>query len=387
MDFELNEEHKMLAKGVRDFMEREIEPIAGQIDREDIFPEWVWRQMGKLGWLGVTIPEEYGGSGFDYLAQAIVTEEMARVCPALALSEAAHSNLCCDNLYRNGTQEQRRKYLPPLCSGEKVGAMALTEPDVGSDAVGIQMRANKEADHYLLNGTKTFITNGDIADATIVYTKTAPKKGARGITAFIVERGFAGSFITTPIEKMGNRGSPTAELIFEDYQVPGENVLGEENWGIRVMMSGLDTERVAISGYALGIAEKALELSVKYARERIQFGQPIGRFQLIQGKLADMYTAVEASRLLTYRAAILAQESERGGRGTEIHKVAASALLFSAETATKAALEAVQIHGGYGYVLDYPVNRLLRDAKLAEIGAGTSEIRRIVIAEELLEEG
>jgi isovaleryl-CoA dehydrogenase len=387
MDFELNEEHKMLAKGVRDFMEREIEPIAGQIDREDKFPEWVWRKMGELGWLGVTIPEEYGGAGFDYLAQAIVAEEMARICAALALSAVAHSNLCCDNLYRNGTEGQRHKYLPLLCSGEKIGAMALTEPNIGSDATGIQMRAKKEPNHYLLNGTKTFITNGDIADAIIVYTKTAPEKGARGITAFIVERGFPGSFTATPIEKMGNRGSPTGELIFEDYQIPGENILGEENWGIRVMMSGLDTERVTLSGYAVGIAERALELSVKYARERIQFGRPIGKFQLIQGKLADMYVAVEASRLLTYKAAILAAESERGGRGTEIHKVAAAAFLSSGETATKAALEAVQIHGGYGYTLDCPVNRLLRDAKLAEIGAGTSEIRRIVIAEALLEEG
>ncbi len=386
MDFELSEEYKMLKDSVHDFMTKEIEPIAEQIDREDKFPEWVWKRMGELGWLGITIPEEYGGSGFDYLAQAIVGEEMGRICPALALSAGAHSNLCCDNLYRNGTEEQRHKYLPPLCRGEKVGALALTEPNAGSDAVGIQTTAKKDSDHYIINGTKMFITNGDIADTLIVYTKTDPQKGARGITAFIVEKGFQGSFTSRHLEKMGYRGSPTAELSFEDYRVPRQNILGEENQGIRVMMSGLDAERAIFCGLGIGIAERALELSLKYAKERVQFRQPISNFQLIQGKLADMYTALEASRLLTYKATTLAQKSERGGKGTEIHKVAAAAILFNAEAATKAALDAVQIHGGYGYMLDYPINRLFRDAKLAEIGAGTSEIRRIVIAEALLEE-
>jgi isovaleryl-CoA dehydrogenase len=370
---------------VHDFMEKEIEPIALQIDRDDKFPEWLWTRLAELGVLGTTVPEKYGGAGFDYLAETICGEQISRICPAIALSCGAHSNLCCDNLYRNGTEEQREKYLPPLCKGEKIGALALTEPNAGSDAVSIQMTARKEGDYYILNGTKMFITNGTIADTLIVYAKTAPERNARGITAFIVEKGFQGSFTSRHIDKMGHRGSPTGELLFEDYRVPRQNILGEENQGIRVMMSGLDTERSIICGLALGMLERALELSVKYAKERVQFGQPIGKFQLIQGKLADMYAAVEASRLLSYKAAVLAAQSERGGRGTEIHKLAAAAVLFCAEAATKAALDAVQIHGGYGYTLDYPVNQLLRDAKLIEIGAGTSEIRRLIIAEALLE--
>lgn len=385
MDFQLSEQHKMLSSMVRDFMEKEIEPIALQIDRDDKFPEWLWTRLAELGVLGTTVPEKYGGAGFDYLAETICGEQISRICPAIALSCGAHSNLCCDNLYRNGTEEQREKYLPPLCKGEKIGALALTEPNAGSDAVSIQMTARKEGDYYILNGTKMFITNGTIADTLIVYAKTAPERNARGITAFIVEKGFQGSFTSRHIDKMGHRGSPTGELSFEDYGVPRQNILGEENQGIRVMMSGLDTERSIICGLALGMLERALELSVKYAKERVQFGQPIGKFQLIQGKLADMYAAVEASRLLAYKAAVLAAQSERGGRGTEIHKLAAAAVLFCAEAATKAALDAVQIHGGYGYTLDYPVNQLLRDAKLIEIGAGTSEIRRLIIAEALLE--
>lgn len=386
MDFELSEQHKMLASMVRDFMEKEIEPIALQIDRDDRFPEWLWRRLAELGVLGTTIPEKYGGSGFDYLAETICLEQISRICPAIALSCGAHSNLCCDNLYRNGNEEQRKKYLPPLCKGEKIGALALTEPNAGSDAVSIQMTAKREGDYYVLSGTKMFITNGTIADTLIVYAKTAPEMGPKGITAFIVEKGFSGSFTSRHIDKMGHRGSPTGELSFEDYQVPRQNILGEEDQGIRVMMSGLDTERTIICGIALGILERCLELSVKYSKERVQFGQQIGKFQLIQGKLADMYAAVEASRLLAYKAAVLAAQSERGGRGTEIHKLAAAAVLFCAEAATKAALDAVQIHGGYGYTLDYPVNQLLRDAKLIEIGAGTSEIRRLIIAEALLEE-
>jgi len=384
MDFELGEGHKMLASTVQDFMEKEIEPVAYQIDREDKFPDWIWNRLGDLGFLGITISEMYGGGGFDYLAEAILQEQMSRICPALALSCGAHSNLCCDNLYRNATEEQRERYLPPLCSGKHVGALALTEPNAGSDAVAIQMTARKDGDYYVLNGSKMFITNGTTADTFIVYTKTAPTKGARGITAFIVEKGFQGSFTSRHIDKMGNRGSPTAELSFEDYRVPAQNILGEEDQGIRVMMSGLDTERAIFCGYGLGIAQRALELSLKYAKERTQFGQPIGSFQLIQGKLADMYVTVEAARLLAYKASVLATKSERGGKGTEIHKVAAAGILFCAEAGTRTAMDAIQIHGGYGYTLDYPVNRLLRDAKLSEIGAGTSEIRRLIIAEELL---
>ena len=385
MNFDLSEQYQMLASMVRNFMEKEVEPLTDKIDREDKFPEWLWERLGDLGVLGATIPERYAGAGMDYLAQTICCEEMSRICPAISLSYGAHSNLCMDNLYRNATEEQRQKYLPPLCKGEKVGALALTEPDAGSDAVSIQMTAKKEGDYYVLNGSKMFITNGTVADTFVVYTKTMPEMGSRGITAFIVEKNSRGSLTAKHIDKMGNRGSPTAELSFEDYYVPSSNILGEVNRGIRVMMSGLDTERTILSGYALGMAERALELSIKYSKERVQFGQPIGKFQLIQGKLADMYVAVEASRLLSYKAGVLASKSESGGKGTEIHKVAAAAILLCAETATKAALDAIQIHGGYGYTLDFPVNRVLRDAKLGEIGAGTSEIRRLIIAEALLE--
>jgi len=384
MDFELSEAHRMLAEAVYDFMVKEIEPLAEQIDREDKFPEWIWKRLAELGWLGVTVPEKYGGSGFDYLAQCICLEQMSRICSAISLSCHAHSNLCADNLSRNGTEEQRERFLPKLCSGEKIGALALTEPNAGSDAVGIEARARKEGRYYVLNGTKTFITNGTIAGTLIVYAKTDPQKGARGITAFIVEPGFQGSFTSRELEKMGVKGSPTAELIFDDYHVPQENILGEENQGVKVMMGGLDMERVAGTGWTLGIAERALELSLKYAKERVQFGQPIGEFQLIQDKLVDMYVGVEAAKLLMYKAASLAQESERGGKGTEIHKVAAAALLLAGEVATEAALHAVQIHGGYGFMLDYPVNRLLRDVKVGEIGAGTTEIRKLIIARELL---
>lgn len=384
MDFELSEAHKMLAESVYDFMLREIDPVAEQIDREDKIPDPVWKKLGDLGWMGVTVPEEYGGSGMDYLAQCICLEQMSRICPALSLSCHAHSNLCCDNLYRNGNQEQRQKYLPPLCSGEKLGALALTEPDAGSDAVGIQMRAKRDGGHYLLSGIKTFITNGTVAGAMIVYAKTEPEKGAKGITAFIVEPGFQGTLTAKHLDKMGIRGSPTGELIFDEYRVPEENILGGLNRGVGVMMGGLDMERVAGTGWTLGIGERALELSLKYAKERVQFGQPIGQFQLIQEKLADMYVGIESAKLLMYKAAMMAEKADRGGKGSEINKVAAAALLLAGQVSTQAVLHAVQIHGGYSYMLDYPVNRLLRDVKLGEIGAGTAEMRKIIIGRELL---
>ena len=384
MDFELSEAHKMLAESVYDFMLREIDPIAEQIDREDKLPDWVWKKVGQLGWMGVTVPDEYGGSGMDYLAQCICLEQMSRICPALSLSCHAHSNLCCDNLYRNGNEEQRQKYLPPLCSGEKLGALALTEPDAGSDAVGIQMRAKRDGKHYVLSGIKTFITNGTVAGTMIVYAKTEPEKGAKGITAFIAEPGFQGTFTAKHLDKMGIRGSPTGELIFDEYRVPEQNILGGLNQGVRVMMGGLDMERVAGTGWTLGIGERALELSLKYARDRVQFGQPIGQFQLIQEKLADMYVGIESAKLLMYKAAMMAQKAERGGKGSEINKLAAAALLLAGQVSTQAVMHAVQIHGGYSYMLDYPVNRLLRDVKLGEIGAGTAEMRKIIIARELL---
>lgn len=386
MDFELSAEHRMLSDTVYKFMLKEIAPLAEEIDREDKLPEGLWQKIGELGIMGITIPEQYGGGGFDLLAAVLATEQMARVCAAVSLSYVAHAILCTDTLYRHANEEQRKKYLPRLCSGENVGALALTEPNAGSDAVGIQTTATKKENAYFLNGTKMFITNGPIADVFVVYTKTDKAKGAKGISAFIVEKTFPGFSVSRQLEKMGNRGSPTGELVFEDCRVPQENLLGEENRGVAVMMSGLDRERAAVAGLPLGIAGNALELSLKYAKERVQFGQPIGNFQLVQAKLADMYTQLEAARLLTYKAAIAADQKERGGKGTQMHKLAAAAVLFAGEVATRAALDALQIHGGYGYMLEYPVNRIYRDVKLYEIGAGTSEIRRVVIARELLSE-
>jgi len=386
MDFELGEEHKMLASTVRDFVVKEIDPIAEQIDREDKMPDWIWGKLGDLGLMGITIPEKYGGAGLDYLGNCIAVEEMSKICGALGLSYGTHTNLCLDNIFRNGTEEQREKYLPPLCSGERIGAMALTEPNCGSDATGIQLRAKRDGGYYVLNGEKMFVTNGPIASTFLVYARTDPEKGVRGITAFIVEREFEGSLTSRKLDKMGYRGSPTSQLSFEDYRVPRQNILGEENQGVRVMMSGLDTERAVMSGVALGLAERALELSLEYSKGGFQFGQPIAKFQLTQEKLANMYMNIEASRLLIYKALVLASKSERGGKGTELHKLAAAALLFSGEAGTKIILDAMQIHGGYSYMLEYPVNRLFRDAKLNEIGGGTSEIRRLILAEALLGE-
>ena len=384
MDFDLSDEHKMLRDMVFDFASGEIGPLAEKIDREDKFPDNIFKRLGDLGILGVTIPEKYGGAGSDLLSAVMVLEQLAYTCPALALSYGAHSNLCANNISKNGTEEQKGKYLPPLCSGEKVGALALTEPQAGSDATNIQTTAKRMGDEYILNGTKTFITNGPIADIVVLYAKTDKSRGAKGISAFIIEKEFPGFSSSKAIEKMGHRGSPTGELILEDCRVPKEDLLGEENKGIAVMMSGLDVERAFFCGEPVGIAQAALDLSLKYSKERVQFGQPISNFQLIQEKLANMYTQIEAARLLAYKSAIVAEGSQRGGKGTEVHKLAAAALLFSSEVAMKVTLEAVQIHGGYGYTLEYPVNRLLRDAKLIEIGAGTSEIRRLIIARELL---
>jgi isovaleryl-CoA dehydrogenase len=384
MDFELGVEHKMFKETIGKFAENEIAPMAEDIDRKDEFPLEIFSKLGKLGVLGVTIPESYGGAGADLLSQVLVIEELAKACPAVALSIGAHSNLCTHNIFRNGDEDQRERYLPRLCSGEWIGALGLTEPEAGSDAVSIRTRAKRVGDEYILNGLKTFITNAPIADVVLLYAKTEPEEGAKGITAFIIERGFEGYSVSKRIEKMGHRGSPTGEIILEDCRVPAENVVGGVNRGINVMMSGLDIERAVFSGEAVGIAQAAMDLSIEYAKKRVQFGQPIGNFQMIQAKLADMYTKIAASRLLSYNSAILAYGAEKGGRGTETHLLSAAAILFSAETAMQVATEAVQIHGGYGYTLDYPVNRLMRDAKLMEIGAGTSEIRRMIIARELL---
>lgn len=376
MDFP--QEFDLLRKTVSSFVKREIEPIAEEMDRKDEWPKDMWNKLGELGVLGLTVPEEYGGAGLGPVEQAMVTEEIAKYSAAIAVSYAAHANLCTHNLYHNATEEQRKKYLPGLCTGKLIGALGLTEQGSGSDAVGMRTTARKEGDRYILHGSKTFITNGPVADLILVYAKTDKEKGAHGITAFLVEKGFPGFSVSKRLEKMENRGSETGELIFDECEVPAENVLGEVNKGVKVMMSGLDIERVIVSALALGIGEGAFREAVKYAKERSQFGKPISHFQLIQAKIADMYTALEAARLLTYDAARLAAENQK------ITLKAAAAILFTAETATKVALEAVQIHGGYGYMLDYPVNRYLRDSKLYEIGAGTSEVRRLIIARELL---
>lgn len=387
MDFELTEEQRIVQRNVRQFMVKEIEPVSEQIDRDDEFPSGIWQKLGEMGLLGVTIDEQYGGSGFDLLTAVLVMEQIARTCPALAVSYGAHANLCADNLHRNSNEEQKKKYLPGLCSGDLVGCLALTEPNAGSDAVSIRTTAVREGNNYLLNGTKMFITNAPIGDVFLTYAKTDTAKKAKGVTAFIVEKGFPGVSVSRKLDKMGNRGSPTGEMVFEDCRVPAENVIGQVNGGVSVMMGGLDVERAFFAGEPLGLAEGALELALQYSKEREQFGQPISNFQLIKAKLADMYTEIEAARGLVYRAAVMADKMHRGGKGAEVHKVAAAAMLFTAEMATRVANQAVQIHGGYGYMLEFPINRFYRDAKLYEIGAGTSEIRRLVIADELIRRG
>jgi isovaleryl-CoA dehydrogenase len=387
MDFDLNEEQRIIQRNVRQFMVKEIEPVAEKIDREDEFPPGIWKKLGELGVLGVTVSEAYGGSGFDLLSAVLVIEQIARTCPALAVSYGAHANLCADNLSRNANEQQKEKYLPGLCSGDLVGCLALTEPNSGSDAVSIRTTAKRDGDNFVLNGSKMFITNAPVGDVFLTYAKTEPDKRAKGITAFVVEKGFPGVSVSRKLEKMGNRGSPTGEMVFENCRVPAENILGKYNEGIRVMMGGLDVERAYYGGECVGIAEGAFELGLKYAREREQFGEPICNFQMIKAKLADMYTEIEAARGLVYRAAVMADKALRGGKGTEVHKLAAAAILFAAETARRVSNHSVQIHGGYGYMLEFPVNRFYRDAKLYEIGAGTSEIRRLVIANELISNG
>lgn len=374
----LTQEHSIVRETVRRFTEDQVAPVAEKMDRESVLPDGIFRRLGELGVLGATIPEEYGGAGSDPLSQVLICEELAKGSAAVAISYAGHANLCAHNLWAHGNEEQRRKYLPGLCSGEKIGGLALTEPGAGSDAVGIQTSAVRAGDHYVMNGTKMFITNAPIADLLIVYAKTDKSKGAHGITAFIVERGFPGFSVSRKLDKMGIKASPTGEVVFEDCIVPAANVLGRVDDGIAVMMSGLDIERVVVAGISLGIAEAAFAESLKYSKERSQFGKPICQFQLIQAKLADMYTGIETARAFLYGVA------ERTGKTERLRKESAAAVLYAAEMATKVCLEAIQIHGGYGYMMEYPVNRYLRDAKLMEIGAGTSEIRRILIAKELL---
>jgi len=377
----LSDDEVALRDATREIVRREVAPVAERMDRDDYFPRDVFGRLGEQGLLAPTLPTELGGLGLSYRAQAIILEEIARASPALALSVGAHSNLFADNLARNGTPEQRREFLPPAASGRSIGALALTEPDAGSDAVAIRTRAERHGDEYVLNGTKQFITNGPVASVLLVYAKTAPQKGSRGISAFLVRADSPGFSVSRSLDKMGMRGSPTGELAFQDVRVPAANRLGEENAGVRIMMGGLNVERAVLAAIPVGIQEECLQRSIVHARERQQFGHPIGRFELVQAKLAEMYTHLTASRLLLYAAL------DEVVRAPERRTASAAALTYASEASTRTALEAIQIFGGYGYVKDLPLERLARDAKLLEIGAGTSEIRRLLIAQELLGPG
>ncbi len=380
MDLALSEEERELREAARRFARKEIAPVADRMDRDDYFPHDVFRRLGDQGFLGVTVPTEYGGLGLGYLAQALILEEIARVSPALALSVGAHSNLFADNLARNGTPSQKAAALPAAARGEAVGALALTEPQAGSDAVAIRTRAERRGDHYVLNGSKQFITNGPVADWLLVYAKTAPERGAHGISAFLVSSKTPGFTVAKQLDKMGMRGSPTGELAFQDCAVPADQLVGVENEGVAVMMSGLNVERAVLGGIPVGILAECLERSLLYARQREQFGQKIGRFELVQSMLANMYADLEAARWLVIAAL------DAVGRDKRSLRASAAALTFASEASTRHALAAIQIHGGYGYMRDMPLERLARDAKLLEIGAGTSEIRRLVVARELLGE-
>jgi isovaleryl-CoA dehydrogenase len=378
-DFGLGEDLDQLRRSVHDFARDKIAPRAAEIDRDNVFPRDLWPQMGELGLHGITVEEEWGGSGLGYLGHCVAMEEVSRASAAVGLSYGAHSNLCVNQIRRNATDEQKRRYLPKLISGVHVGALAMSEPNAGSDVVSMRTRADKKGDRYVLNGSKMWITNGPLADTMVVYAKTDRTAGARGITAFIIEKGFPGFAPAQKLDKLGMRGSDTSEIVFTDCEVPAENVLGAVGNGVNVLMSGLDYERLVLAGGPLGIMQACLDLVIPYVHERQQFGQPIGRFQLIQAKLADMYVTANAAKSYVYAVARACDD----GRVTR--EDAAGAILYAAERATWMALETIQCLGGNGYINDFPAGRLLRDAKLYEIGAGTSEIRRMLIGREIYE--
>lgn len=380
LKFGVSDEIEALRETVQRFAQAKIAPLAEETDKSNQFPMHLWQEMGALGLLGMTADPDFGGSGLGYLAHAIAMEEISRASASIGLSYGAHSNLCVNQINRWGTAEQKERYLPKLCSGEHVGALAMSEPGAGSDVVSMKLRADKKNDRYLLNGNKMWITNGPDANTLVVYAKTDPSAGSRGMTAFLIEKGFKGFSTAQKLDKLGMRGSNTCELVFEDCEVPFENVLGEEGKGVKILMSGLDYERVVLAGGPIGIMAACLDVVVPYVHERKQFGQPIGEFQLMQGKLADMYTTMNASRAYVYAVASACD------RGETTRKDAAGCILYAAEKATWCALESIQALGGNGYINDYPTGRLLRDAKLYEIGAGTSEIRRMLIGREMFAE-
>ena len=385
LNFQLGEDIDALRDAVREFAQAEIAPRAAEIDKSDQFPMDLWQKFGALGVLGITVGEEYGGADMGYLAHMVAMEEISRASASVGLSYGAHSNLCVNQINRNGNAAQKAKYLPKLISGEHIGALAMSEPGAGSDVISMKLKAEDKGGYYLLNGSKMWITNGPDADTLVVYAKTEPELGARGVTAFLIEKGMKGFSIAQKLDKLGMRGSHTGELVFQDVEVPAENVLGNVNGGAKVLMSGLDYERAVLTGGPLGIMQAVMDNVVPYIHDRKQFGQSIGEFQLIQGKVADMYTVLQAGRSFAYTVAknldMLGQEHVR-----QVRKDCASVILWTAEKATWMAGEGIQIHGGNGYINEYPLGRLWRDAKLYEIGAGTSEIRRMLIGRELFAE-
>ncbi len=380
LNFALGDTIDTLRHSVQGFAAKEIAPRAAAIDKSDEFPMDLWGKFGDMGLLGITVEEEYGGTGMGYLAHIVAMEEISRASASVGLSYGAHSNLCVNQIRRNGTEAQKQNYLPKLISGEHVGALAMSEPGAGSDVVSMRLRADRQGDRYILNGNKMWITNGPDADVLVVYAKTDPNAGPRGITAFLIEKGFKGFSVAQKLDKLGMRGSNTGELVFQDCEAPAENILGKLNEGVKILMSGLDYERAVLSAGPLGIMQACMDVVVPYIHERKQFGTPIGEFQLMQGKIADMYTTMNACKAYVYALGAACD------RGETTRKDAAGAILYAAEKATWMALEAIQCLGGNGYINDYPTGRLLRDAKLYEIGAGTSEIRRMLIGRELFAE-